>query len=207
MRETQHMFSALEISSGNLGLEWQASRARDIVASTPVFNAAAMQRVDRAVESATRALRQGDFELPRILGALLDAGGEAGFDHALFALIDEKHKSIRGRLAGSETGEQILEQFHFPVEHAEGPFVAALKRRTDVLVDRLRDDRYDGSSLVTRLKPSAFALFPIIVDEKAAACLYAGRLNAAPGLESMRYSLARVRDTMTAAIRRKAPAS
>ena len=99
----------------------------------------------------------------------------------------------------------MLEHFQFPVEHAEGPFVAALKRRTDVLVDSLRDDRYDGSALVATFKPSAFALFPIVVDGKAADCLYAGRLNPAPDLESMRYSLARVRDTMRAAIRRKAP--
>jgi hypothetical protein len=205
LHETQTMFSALEISSSKLGLEWQARSARNILASTPAFPAAGMQVVDRAVENATRAMRQGNFELAGLLGALLDAVREAGFDQAVFALVDEGHRNIRGRLAGGAGGEESLDLFQFPVEHADGAISAALKRRTDLLVDRLRDDRYDRSALVSRLKPAAFALFPVVVDDKAAGCLYAGRRSAAPGIETIRYSLARVRDTMAAAIRRKAP--
>ena len=205
LRETQQIFSSLEISSGTLRLEYQANRARDIIASTPTFHAAGMQAVDHAVEKATRALRQPDFELSALIGTLLDAVREAGFDTVVFAMVDEQYKTIRGRLGGATTDEGVLELFHFSLEHPDSPIMAALKRRTDILLDRLRDDRYDGSALVTTFKPMAFALFPVVVDGKAAACLYAGRETAAPGIESIRYSLARVRDTIAAAIKRKAP--
>jgi hypothetical protein len=143
--------------------------------------------------------------LSALIGALLDALREAGFDEAVFALADEKNKTLRGRLASGAIVHELLERFIFSVEHSDGPITAALKRRIDLVVDRLRDDRYDRSALVASFNPAGFALFPVVVDEKAAACLYAGRQNAAPGIESMRYSLARVRDTIAAAIRRRSP--
>ena len=207
LRETQNTFSSLEIASGSLRLEWQAKRAHEIMAATPVFDAAGMQRMDRAVETATRALRQGGFELTGVITALLDAVRDAGFDEAVFALVDENHKTIRGRLASGAAVDRCPERFEFPVERTDGPIGAVLKRRTDLLVDRLRDDRYDGSALVARFQPTAFALLPVVVDGKAAACLYAGRRNAAPGIECIRHSLGRVRDTMAAAIRRTSPAA
>ena len=86
----------------------------------------------------------------------------------------------------------------------DGPILAALQRRNDLLVDRARDDRYDGSDLVRIFAPAAFALLPVIVDEKTAGCIYADRADAAPGLDPTLYPLARVRDVIASALRKRA---
>jgi hypothetical protein len=48
---------------------------------------------------------------------------------------------------------------------------------------------------------------PVIVDGKVAGCLYADLVRAPSGFDSIRPSLSRARDVITAAIRKKAPPS
>jgi hypothetical protein len=199
--ETRQAFSTLGVPGSSLRLEHQAERARFILESVSVFEPAALQALDQAIESAKRTLRSPDFELTTLIARILDAVRTAGFDNVVFGLVNEDRRSIRGRLASSDSAEKVLRRFHFPLDCADSPVAAALVRKNDLLVERARDSRYDQSDLVVSLEPALFALFPIVIDAKTAGCLYAGRRNASPGLETVRHSLARARDAISAALR------
>ncbi|HMD47762.1 MAG TPA: hypothetical protein VKG79_01635, partial [Bryobacteraceae bacterium] len=205
--ETETTFSALGVPAAHLRLETQAERARLVLATYQVFTAPKLAALDQAVDTATRTLRQPGFELTTFMTALLDALSEAGFERVVFGLVNASHTTIRGRLASGDGAEELLRDFEFPLNGNDGAVLAALERRTDVLVECDRDNRYQNSLLVTSLKPTAFALFPIVVDGQPAGCLYADRLTASPGLEMARPSLVRVRNAMAAAIRKIARAA
>jgi HD-like signal output (HDOD) protein len=205
-KETEGTFDALDIPISRLRLERQAERARRILEGAPVFDADGLKSLGEAVERATRTVRQGDFELTACIAALLDAVRAAGFDRAMFALLNDDQTSIRGRLA-SGCAREILERFHFLTDQPGGPIRAALHRRTDLLVDCASDRRYARSALIGAFEPAVFALFPIILDGQTVGCFYADRQSATPGLEATRLPLMRVRDAIAAAIRKKSPHS
>lgn len=205
--ETEATFTALGVPTAQLRLEEQTQKARLILARFQVFTAAILATLDQAIDHAARALRQPDLELTGFVTRLLDAIRDAGFQRVVFGLLNEDHTLIRGRLASGQDQNDILDRFQFPLDGSDGAVLAALGRRTDVLVDRDRDERYEGSLLVARLGPTAFAMFPILVDGHATGCLYADRLTASPGLEMARPSLARARDAIAAGIRRIASRS
>lgn len=202
--ETEKTFSQLGIPRERLLLGQQAERARHIIECTTVFDDVVLKTLDDAIDSALERLESDDFELSDLITSLLDALCAAGFDRAVFGLLNESHTVVRGRLASGANAEDVLAGFHFAVDRADGPIRAALVRKTDVLVERARDDRYDKSVLVTTLTPAAFALFPNVTDGKAVACLYADRKSASPGLVNARSALGRARDAIGLAIRKKA---
>jgi hypothetical protein len=203
--ETRETFSTLGLPTNRLRLEHQAEQARSFLASVSVFEPAGLKVGDQAVEAAKRTIRSPDFELSAFVEAVLDALRAAGFDNVVFGLVNENHRSIRARLVSGDSAEEVLSRFQFSMEHAEGPILAALQRRNDLLVDREQDDRYNKSELVAALAPALFALFPIVIDGKTAACLYADRRTHSPGLEAVRHSFARARDAIAAALRAVAP--
>ena len=198
--ETRETFSQLGIPVDRLLLERQAEGARSILDASPVFDAAKLDVLDQAIARAKHALDRGGFELSAVIAALLDSVEAAGFDRVVFGLVNETRTLVRGRLTSRGSAGDLRTQFQFPLEHAEGPILAALVRRTDVLVDRARDDRYDGSALVNALRPGAFALFPIVKERRAVGCLYADRQKASPGLNAARPSLGRARDVIAFAL-------
>lgn len=203
LEETRETFAALGVPANDLRLDRQAERARQILASAPVFDAAGWRSVEQAAASAGRGLRSGDFELTAVISALLDALRAAGFDRTVFGLLSDDRTAVRGRLASGGGIEDLLSRFDFPMDRPDGPVRAALQYKNDVLIDCSRDARYDRSTLVGALAPAVFALFPIVVDQKPVGCLYADRQSATPDLDSARLPLARVRDAMAAAIRTK----
>jgi hypothetical protein len=203
LRETQNTFHALDIPSGGLDLEHQAEHARYILESVPGFDGAGLQTLEKAVETAARAVRQGDFGLTETITALLDAVRAAGFDRAVFSLVNEDHTWIRGRLASGRNAAEVLRRFHFPMDRDAGPFQSL--QRTEILVDRSRDDRYNHTTLVKTYDPAAFALLLIVVDQETAGCLYADRQISTSGLDAFRSVLSRARDVIAAAMRKKAP--
>jgi hypothetical protein len=202
--EIKQSFSSLNIPIERLLLDQQAERARGVLASVPVFDAASVDALSHAVANSKRVLERKNFDLSMLIKDLLDAVREAGFDRAVFGLINDKHTSVRGRIASAARLDEILDRFQFPIDHAEGPILAALGRKTDLLVDRARDDRYDASALVATLTPDVFALLPIVTGRVVAGCLYADRKGSAKGLDAVRVPLGRVRDVIAEAIRRKA---
>ncbi|MGA2595764.1 MAG: HDOD domain-containing protein [Bryobacteraceae bacterium] len=202
--EIKQNFSSLNIPMERLLLDQQAERARGVLASVPVFDAVSVHALSHAVANAKRSLERKNFDLSILIKDLLDAVHEAGFDRAVFGLINDKHTSVRGRIASAARLDEILDRFQFPIDHAEGPILAALGRKTDLLVDRARDDRYDASALVAALAPDLFALLPIVTGRVVAGCLYADRKGSAKGLDDVRVPLGRVRDVIAEAIRKKA---
>ena len=203
VEETRETFSQLGIPTNRLLLGAQAERARQMLELTPVFTAAALDALDEAAAAARQRLDVGEFELTALITSLLNAVCAAGFDCAVFGLLNDNHTTVRARLVSGVDRASVFHRFHFPVDRADGPIRAALVRNTDVLVDRSRDDRYDQSALVTTLEPQAFALFPMVTGGRAVACLYAARAGASPGLHFVRAALCHVRDTIGDAIRSK----
>jgi HD-like signal output (HDOD) protein len=202
-KETEATF-AVGIPSRRLRLDQQAEAARHLRAAAPAFDPAGLRTLDQAIQNASHTLDRDDFELTAVISALLDAVHGAGFDRAVFGLLNDEQTTIRGRLASGGTGESVLQRFDFPMDQLDGPIRAALQRQVDVLIDCSRDGRYDRSTLVTSLEPSAFALFPVVVDNRPVGCLYADRQSAAPDLDAARLPLGRVRDTVAAALRKRA---
>jgi hypothetical protein len=202
--EIKESFASLNIPVERLLLEQQAESASGVLASVPIFDAASLDALSQAVANAKRSLERKNFDLSMLIKDLLDALRAAGFERAVFGLVNDKHTSVRGRIASAARLDEILDRFQFPIDHAQGPILAALGRKTDLLVDRARDDRYDASTLVTTLKPDAFALLPIVTGTVVAGCLYADRKGAAKGLDAVRVPLGRVRDVIAEAIRQKA---
>src|SRR5581483_7416614 len=198
--------AGLQIPAARLKLDRQAELARMVLYAAPVFDAGRIATLNAALENAAALLRDAHFELTRVVTAVLEGLREAGFEHIVFALVNENHTLLRGRLAVGDDTDEILRRFQFRIERMEGPVYAAMQRRVDVLVDRSRDDRYDSSLLVTGLEPSAFALFPVIVGGKVAGCLYADRRSHTPGLDTVTGALGRAREIIAAAISKKAPA-
>ena len=125
----------------------------------------------------------------------------AGFETAIFGLVAEDRSAILGRLGCGENIEEDLRRFQFPMSEADGQMIA-MQRKIDVLVDRARDDRYDTSAIVLELHPGVFGLFPIVVDEIVAGCLYCALSGPAPDLELARVPLMRTRDAFAQAIRK-----
>lgn len=205
--ETRDTLLKLGIPKDRLLLEQQAEHAQQILESMPAFSPSGLAALNQAIETARSGLARDEFELTALIAALLDAVCAAGFDSAVLGLLNDTHTTVRGRLASGRCADDILSRFYFPVDHAEGPIRAALVRKTDILVDRALDDRYDSSTLVTTFGPVAFGLFPIVSDGRAVGCLYADRGSASPGLNLVRSPLGRVRDVIGAAIRKKAPQS
>jgi hypothetical protein len=202
--EARSTFAALEIPTDGLRLEHQAERARTILAAARAFDADGIHALETAAESAGRTLRRGDFDLNAVIGGLLEGILAAGFDRAIFGLVSEDHTSIRGRLAGAGVSEELLQRFDFRMDHGDGPILAALQRKNDLLIDRARDGRYDNSDLVCTFAPAAFALMPVIVDGQSAGCIYADRRDSVPGLETMLHPLGRLRDVIATALRKRA---
>jgi HD-like signal output (HDOD) protein len=201
--ETQSAFAALGIPTADLRLEQQAQRARAVLAAERVFDAGAVHTLEAAAESAMRTMRRGEFDLNALIGELLASIRAAGFGRAIFGLVSEDYRFIRGRLASAGVDDELLRRFDFRVDRRDGPVSAALQRRNDLMVDCARDGRYDRSDLVRIFAPAAFALLPVIVDERAAACIYADRGDAAPGLDTMLYPLGRLRDVIASALRKR----
>jgi len=191
-QETRSIFEALNIPAVQLRMDHQAQRARSVLAATQAFDAAAVTALEAAAEGAGRALRQGDRDLNAVISGMLEALVAAGFDRAIFGLVSEDHKAIRGRLASATVNDELLRRFQVGVEH-----------RTDLVVDRRRDARYDGTDLVRTLRPEVFVLLPVIVNDKLAGCIYADRRDAAPGIDSMLYPLSRLRDVVASGLRRR----
>jgi HD-like signal output (HDOD) protein len=201
LTETQETFAALGIPSCSLLRDRQAELAHGLLASVPVFDAASWRSLDAAAEDAGRVVRGDAFELTAVISTLLDAVRGAGFDRAVFGLLNDEHTSIRGRLASGGVVADVLRRFDFPIDRLDGPIRASIQYRSDVLVDCARDGRYDRSALVAAMAPAALALFPIVVNQKPVGCLYADRQSAAPDLDTARLPLGRVRDAMAAAIK------
>ena len=202
--ETRETFSALQIPTETLRLSNQAERARKILESMPVFDARNLNTLDHAIQRAAGILNQADLELTPFISALLDAVRTSGFDRVVFGLMNENLTFIRGRLASADLVEDLLKQFQFPMDGADGPIRAALQRKEDIYVDRARDARYDDSALVRALEPGGFVLLPLVIERKTAGCLYADLEGSPHGLDAVRPAFGRVRDLIAQAIRNQA---
>lgn len=203
--ETSGTFSALQIPTENLRLSKQAQRARAILESIPIPGAVGL---DEAIQRAGSVVSQANLDLTSFISTLLDAVCAAGFDRAVFGLMNESLTFIVGRLASGESADDPLNRFYFPMDGADGPIRAALQRREDIYVDRARDARYERSALVTAFDPGGFALLPIVIERKTVACLYADLHGPLYRLDAVRPAFARVRDLIALAIQKQAsPAS
>jgi hypothetical protein len=199
--ETTDMCSTLGLPLENLRFEQQIQSCRSILNSAQIFSAETLSRLDKAIGDAQRNLKQADFDPGRIITALLGAIQKVGFERVVFGLVNEDRTVLSGRIASARNETEILEAFQFPVDKTDGPLLAAMHTRIDVLVNCDRDTRYNDSTLVERLNPKSFVLFPIVIDRYVIGCLYADRQYYTSGLERIQGPLGRVRETIAAALR------
>jgi HDOD domain len=198
--ETSGIFSSLQIPTENLRLSKQAQWARAILESMPIPGAVGL---DHAIQRAGVVLNQANLDLTSFISTLLDAVCSAGFDRAVFGLMNESLTFIVGRLASGESADDPLNRFYFPMDGADGPIRAALQRKEDIYVDRARDGRYERSALVTAFDPGGFALLPIVIERKTVACLYADLQGPLYRLDAVRPAVARVRDLIAQAMQKQ----
>ncbi len=202
--DTEAILSVLQMSSDSLRLNKQAEHARYALRSTVVFEAANLHALDQAVHHATQQVMGGQFELSTMVVTLTDQVNAAGFDRVVFGLVNEDRTRIRGRLGSGDNIATVLEGFELPMDRSDG-LLLALRRRTDVVVDRSLDDRYDETRIVRALDPTVFLLLPIVVNGDLVGFFYADCQRPVTGIEKARGACTRVRDVITQAIRRKAP--
>ena len=205
--ETKATFAALQIPTETLRLASQAERARQALDSLSNFATADLSPLEEAIHNAAQMLLHSDVDLTPFISGLLDALRNAGFERVVFGLLNEDLSFIRGRLASADSVEDLLNQFQFPMDGADGPIRAALQRKEDIFADRSRDSRYDGSALVNALAPGGFAMLPIVIEHKAAGCLYADLRGAPRGFDRIRPVCLRVRDLIAQAIQKRAAQS
>lgn len=199
--ETSEIFSSLQTSIETIHHSKQAERARTILESVPIFGSAGLA-LDRAIKNAAGSLNQADLDLDPLILTLLNAVCAAGFARVVFGLMNENLNLIAGRLACGESSNDLLHRFRFPMDDADGPIRAAIKRREDLWVDRARDGRYDGSALITAFNPGGFALLPVVIERKTVACLYADLPGSLHGIDAIRPVIGRVRDLIAQAMRK-----
>lgn len=204
--ETSEAFSALDLSTASLRLSRQAEQARAILEKSPNF-LAGLGALDRAIEHSAAALHQTTVEVSVFISRLLDAVCAAGFERAIFGLMNQSLTFIAGRLVSGEQKDNPLDRFYFPMDGADGPIRAALLRKEDLFVDRARDGRYDHSALVTTFNPGGFVLLPIVVERKTVACLYADLHGSLHQMAGVRPALGRVRDLIAQAFGRQSGAA
>ena len=204
LMETRETFDALQIPLESLRLSKQAERARALLNSLSSSDATRLDALEHAIETAAATLHQGRLELTSFISHLLDAMRTAGFDRAVFGLMSENMTQIRGRLASGNFADDVLSRFQFRMDGPEGPIRAALGRKQDLYVNRSRDGRFDGSSLVAAFDPGGFALLPIIINGRTVGCLYADLCGVPQGLDAVRPAFGRVRDLIALAIRKQA---
>ncbi len=205
--ETKATFAALQIPTETLRLSSQAERARQALDSLSNFATADLSPLEEAIQTAALALVHADLDLTPFISGLLDAMHNAGFERVVFGLMNEDLSYMRGRLASADNVDDLLNQFQFPTDGADGPIRAALHRKEDIFVDRSRDTRYDASALVTALNPGGFALLPIVIERKTAGCLYADLHGTPRGFDRIRPACSRVRDLIAQAIQKRAAQS
>ncbi|MBI4875673.1 MAG: HDOD domain-containing protein [Acidobacteria bacterium] len=126
-----------------------------------------------------------------------------GFDRAVFCLLNPEHTHVQARLGLGDDVETLLTGFRYPVTGPGNPIAVALMLRQDLVIDSLRDARFEQTDLVRTLKPACFGLLPVVVDGLAAGCLYFDRRAEAPAPgPASRKLLARVRDLAARAVAR-----
>jgi len=97
-----------------------------------------------------------------------------GFDHVLFALLDETGR-LKGIIGFGESIDKLVKNFNFPVTGASGPVAAAVLKRTDVLVSGPRDKRFEGSRFCQIVGEPTWGLFPLVAGGTVVGCLYFDR--------------------------------
>lgn len=158
---------------------WQAK-----VAAEALHDAMAPNITDSEVEAALReTVRQlvqgmpadGDgVDLGAVIGATLQAGCTAGYARGLIAISSDDFKTVRGRLGVGVGNAEAVRIFLLRPAASFGPMGAALQERSDLFVEMTDDEAklFRRDRVMKELKPSHFALLPLVLEDKLLGCLY-----------------------------------
>ena len=128
----------------------------------------------------------------------------AGFDRVLFCLTDQAHAHLHARTGLGEGIEKVIPEFNFPASAMGGPLGVALSSKKDLFVDQVAGSRYSYADVIMAIKPHAFGLLPLMVNEAIIGCLYFDRRASALELDGKKKQLLQVlRDYLRDAIAAK----
>lgn len=213
IEDTRDTFQTLRVPVDDLRLRRQMAQALDVVASEPPLAGAAAAAPgaehgsDEVMADLIKEIRafadRGRVDLNALVQTVLEALCRgAGFDRAAFTLVNAEHSHVQARLALGEGSEDLLERFRFPLRALNSPVTAALGRRQDLFVQRVRDARFERSDLVRTLQPDVFGLLPVVVDGVVLGALYFDRKGGNRSVEFHRDSIMHLRDLLSSAIQR-----
>ena len=182
-----HAATAAEVVERRLhvaatGMTPEAWRAK--VAAEALHDAMAPNITDSEVEAAlretVRQLVQGmpadgnGVDLGAVIGATLQAGCTAGYARGLIAISSDDFKMVRGRLGVGVGSTDAVRIFLLRPAASFGPMGAALQERSDLFVEMTDDEAklFRRDRVIKELKPSYFALLPLVLEDKLLGCLY-----------------------------------
>lgn len=129
------------------------------------------------IQDITHALVDGRSlsDILRIIIETIYAG--IGFEHAIFALNDQKRGVMVGRFGLGAGVEPLVGRFRFPVAYAPDAFHISLQKNIDILFNDTRDPK-----IAPRIPAwyreafdiGSFMLFPVVVKDKPVGMIYAG---------------------------------
>lgn len=197
--DTKHIVAVLQVPMASLRLEVQAEQARSILNAPRVV--CDVGKLASAIRDAEHVFDAPGFEPGAVIQQLLDALiGNGGFERAMFALMSEDGKTVRGRLSSGEDRESALAAFRFSLQDGDPLLNACVERRQDLWINRETDLRFEGSRVFAVLDPEHAAVFPVVVDDVVAGIVYADRSR--PLTEELRGPAAHVRGAIAMAIAR-----
>jgi GAF domain-containing protein len=133
----------------------------------------------------------GEYQLNDLLRIILETMYRAiGFTRVMLCTRHPQSNSLRGRLGFGADAEQIIKRgFQVPLEVSKDVFYGAISNSADICIEDCDAERvrpYIPAWYRNAVNARGFVLFPVIVNKKPVALIYAdheeaGRLQFADG--------------------------
>jgi len=150
----------------------------------------------------------GTYELRDVITMILETMYRGcRFDHVLFCMTNSTQTKMVARLGFGNGLEEIIKEFRFSLAKASNVFGLALSQGKDIRIDDAHSPRLKGKIPGWYRKgvfSPAFVLFPILIDGKPVALLYADRDKAGKIIDENQLNYMRIlRNQAALAIKQK----
>ena len=123
-----------------------------------------------------------------------------GFDHVLFAFVNQEGTRMQGRVGLGDNVDELIAKFNFPLSLRGGPIAPVLLRKTDTVLSATSDS---GSELLQHFGVGWLAIYPVVVDGRVVGCLYFESREPRAGLTSRQLlTLEELRNVLASVIQR-----
>ncbi|MBK9171024.1 MAG: HDOD domain-containing protein [Bryobacterales bacterium] len=204
VEDARDTMTALGLSLDSLTLQSQVRAATSWLGEDTGHAPPAEQPSEFIVRIENALQDDGEFDLTSVVTMALEAAVRAaGFERAVFALVDADSGRVQGKLGFGPEADRLADGFSFAVSPRGGPVGLAVFHKQDAYV-HLGRDAAARDSLVARLfGPALFLVAVVVVRGVAAGCLYCDALRGHPEPSAAQRDIAgRLRDLTALAIDR-----